>query len=88
MDKNGLKFFAAQLGAKIATLDLHGFYPDQALEKLDIFVYQCVEKNVDSARIIYGGGTGKLREVILGKIKDCSVITDYQEEGGSCVILF
>ena len=88
MDKSGLKFFAAQIGAQIPTLDLHGFYPSAALDKLDIFIYQCVEKNVDSARIIYGGGTGRLCEAVLEKLKDYPVVTNYQDEGGSCVILF
>jgi len=88
MDKSSLKFFAAALGAKIPTLDLHGLYPDQALEKLDIFIYQCIEKNADSARIIYGGGTGRLRKVVLEKLREYSVVSDHQDEGGSCVILF
>jgi len=88
MNKDKIKFFAAQLGAKIPTLDLHGFYPSDALDKLDIFIYQCVEKNVDSARIIYGGGTGKLREIVLKKLKEYKVVTKYQEEGGSVIVLF
>ena len=88
MDKNSAKFFAAQIGAKIPTLDLHGFYPSDALEKLEIFLYQCIEKNADSARIIYGGGTGRLREAVLKYLKGHKVVTDYQDEGGSCVVLF
>ncbi len=88
MKSNDLKFYAAQLGASMPTLDLHGFYPSAALDKMDIFIYQCVEKKADSARIIYGGGTGKLREAVLEKLKDYSVITGYQDESGSCVILF
>lgn len=88
MNNNNLKFYAAQLGAEIPTLDLHGFYPSDAMDRLDIFIYQCIEKNADSARVIYGGGTGRLREAVLEKIKEYSVITAYQEEGGSCIILF
>ena len=88
MKNDELKFFAAQLGAQIPTLDLHGFYPSDALDKLDIFIYQCIEKNADSARIIYGGGTGKLREIVLAKLKEYKVVTKFQEEGGSVVVLF
>lgn len=88
MNKDQLKFFAAELGAKIPTLDLHGFYPSDALEKLDIFLYQCVEKNVDSARVIYGGGTGKLREAVLDKLKVHKAVKNYLQEGGSAVVLF
>jgi len=88
MKSDDVKFFAAQLGAQIPTLDLHGLYPIDALEKLDIFIYQCIEKNANSARIIYGGGTGKLREVVLNKLKNNQAINNYQEEGGSAIVLF
>lgn len=88
MDKNKAKFFAAEIGAKIPTLDLHGFYPSDALEKLDVFIYECVAKNVDSARIIYGGGTGRLREAALDYLKNIKAAADYKDEGGSCIILF
>lgn len=88
MKNNDLKFYAAQLGAIVPTLDLHGFYPSDALDKMDIFIYQCVEKKSDSARIIYGGGTGRLREAVLERLKDYSIITDFQDEGGSCVVVF
>ncbi len=88
MNKNSAKFFAAEIGASIPTLDLHGFYPSDALEKLDIFIYQCVEKNAGSARVIYGGGTGRLREAVLGSFKKYKVVVDYKDEGGSCIILF
>jgi dsDNA-specific endonuclease/ATPase MutS2 len=88
MKNDELKFFAAQLGAKIPVIDLHGLYSSDALEKLDIFIYQCIEKNEDSGRVIYGGGTGKLREVVLGKLKDHKAVSKYQEEGGSVIVLF
>lgn len=88
MDKNNAKFFAAEIGATIPTLDLHGFYPNDALEKLDIFIYKCVEQKADSARIIYGGGTGRLRDAVLENIKNYPIINDHKEEGGSCIILF
>lgn len=88
MDKNSAKFFAAQIGAVIPTVDLHGFYPSEALEKLDIFIYQCVERNSDSARVVYGAGTGKLREAVLDFLKRHKTVVDYKDEGVSCIILF
>lgn len=87
MDKNSAKFFAAELGAKIPALDLHGFYPDQALEKLDIFIYQCVENKEESARVIYGGGTGKLRDVVLKALQKYPIIIDFRDVGGSCLLI-
>jgi len=88
MGNDQLKFFAAEIGAKIPTLDLHGFYPAGALDKLDIFLYQCVENNSDSARVIYGGGTGKLREVVLDKLKEYKIVKNFRDEGGSAVVIF
>ena len=88
MNKDQLKFFAAEIGAQIPTLDLHGSYPDDALDKLDIFIYQCVENNSDLARVIYGGGTGKLRGVVLNKFKEYKIIKNFRDEGGSAVVIF
>jgi len=87
-EANRVKFFAAEIGAKIPTIDLHGFYIREAMDRVDIFLYQCIEKKSESARIIYGGGTGKLREAVLEFIKRSSLILDYQEQGGQVVVLF
>ena len=81
------KFYAAELGAKIPELDLHGNYPDVAKEKMEIFISDLVFKKENIGRVIYGGGTGKLREIVLNIAKNSPLVKDVKEEGGSCLLL-
>jgi len=85
--KNEALFFAAELGADIPELDLHGFYPDEALEKLEIFLYDNQIKTKKLLRIIYGGGTGKLCDKILSRLAEHPLVDNCKEEGGSCVVV-
>ena len=85
MDSKQAKIFAASLGAKMPELDLHGFYPDEALEELELFLFENKDKQM--CRVIYGGGTGKLREVVLMSLTKHPMVEDVVEEGSSCVIL-
>ena len=39
MNNKQAKIFAAEIGADIPVLDLHGLYPDEALEKIELFVF-------------------------------------------------
>lgn len=84
---NEYKFLAAELGAKIPELDLHGFYPDEALEKLEIFLYENLIIKEKMVRIIYGGGTGKLREVILSCLAEHKAVEEYRDQGGHCIVI-
>lgn len=79
------KIFAASLGAEMPELDLHGLYPAEALEKLELFLF--ANRNKQMCRVIYGGGTGKLRDEVLQYLKKHSMVEDVVEDGGSCVIL-
>jgi len=81
------KFYAAELGAEIPELDLHGNYPDEAVEKLEIFISDLVYKKENIGRVIYGGGTGKLREIALSRVQKSPLVKDYKEESGSCLVL-
>ena len=63
MNNKQAKIFAAQIGADIPELDLHGLYPDDALHKVELFLFE--NKDVDILRVIYGVGTGKLCEHVL-----------------------
>lgn len=85
MDKKEAIIFAAQIGADIPELDLHGLYPTEALEKLELFLFA----NRDQAvlRIIYGGGTGKLGEAVLVYLREHPLVDDLVEEGGGCLVL-
>ena len=86
MNNKQAKIFAAQIGSDIKELDLHGFYPDEALDKLELFLFQ--NRNENIVRIIYGGGTGKLKKIILERLKIHPLIEDIVDDGGNCLVLF
>jgi DNA-nicking Smr family endonuclease len=83
-----LKFFAAELGVEMPELDLHGMFPDEALEKMELFLYDCHEHGEKMARIIYGGGAGVLERAVLGRLKKHPIVGDFKDMGGSCVVIF
>ncbi|MBU0546014.1 Smr/MutS family protein [Patescibacteria group bacterium] len=83
-----LKFFAAELGANMPELDLHGEFPSDALERLELFLFDCHDRAEKMARIIYGGGAGVLRSAVLERLKKHPMVGDYRDMGGSCVIIF
>jgi DNA-nicking Smr family endonuclease len=87
MDNRQAKIFAAEIGADIPVLDLHGFYPSEALEKVEPFVYNIYKNKEQMGRIIYGGGAGVMRKEVLNYLKKHPLVEDIVEEGGSCVVL-
>ena len=86
MNNKQAKIFAAELGAEMPELDLHGLYPTEALEKLELFLFD--NRDEQMCRVIYGGGTGKLREVVLVDLKKHPLVEDVVENGGSVVVIF
>ena len=87
MDNKQAKIFAAEIGADIPVLDLHGLYPSEALEKVEPFIYDIHKNKQDMGRIIYGGGTGVLRQEVLQYLEKHPLVEDVIEEGGSCLVL-
>lgn len=86
MNPTEAKIFAAQLDQNLPSLDLHGLYPGEALEKLELFLYQ--QSQVDAVRVIYGGGTGKLKAEVLAVLRKHPMVAKIHDEGGSVIILF
>jgi len=87
MDNIEAKIFAAQLNNDIPTLDLHGLYPDQALEKLELFLFEnYLEGDEKIVRIVYGGGTGKLGELVRGCLEQHKLVLKTVVEHGSCLV--
>ena len=87
MDLQEAKFFKASLDNNLPQLDLHGFYPSEALDKLELFLFDELNKKQDVLRIIYGGGTGRLKIAVLEYLKRHPLIDNIKDEGGSCIII-
>lgn len=85
-----IDLFAAQINPHLPTIDLHyaGSVVD-ALEILDTELSRAIVKH-KYCRIIYGVGTGALRNAVLQRLKELSVVQKVAEEesGGSCVVVF
>jgi len=87
MNNQQAKLFKAELDQDLPALDLHGFYPTEALEKLELFLFEKYQEKEEIIRIIYGGGTGKLRDVTLECLNKHELVDTIKDEGGSCIVL-
>ncbi len=85
-----MDLFAAQINPYLPTIDLHhaGSVVD-ALEILDRELSRAIVQD-KYCRIIYGVGTGALRNAVLARLKELSCVQKVGEEesGGSCVVVF
>jgi hypothetical protein len=72
----------------IPELDLHGFYPDQAENKVDVFLYERYKKGEDSIRIIYGLGKGVMEETVLAYLENHPLVAEIKKDVGSCIVVF
>lgn len=81
------RLLAAELRTDLPTLDLHGLYPDEALDKIDNFLYTAAGQD-GAVRIIYGGGTGVLAKAVLSYLQGHKLIATIRDLGGSCICLF
>ena len=81
------KIFAAQLGNNgIPVLDLHGLYIDEALEKLELFLFDNYSPRDEKViRIVYGGGTGRLGEAVRNCLDKHKLVVKIVAEHGSCL---
>jgi len=87
MDPTEAKIFAATLNQNLPTLDLHGFYPQEALDKLELFFYNNFKLKVTAVRVVYGGGTGKLKSEVLSALQKHPLIGKIYDEGPSVIII-
>jgi DNA-nicking Smr family endonuclease len=87
MNQDEAKIFAAQIGANIPELDLHGLFPSEAVEKLEGFLYNNYLKKKSIVKIIYGVGTGKLKNEILSYLSGHPLIKKLTEEDGHCLVI-
>lgn len=87
MNTNEAKIFAAQLGADVPLVDLHGLYPREAEEKLEQFIFANYQVKQKTVRVVYGLGTGKLGEEILAYLQKHPLVELSVEENGSCIVI-
>lgn len=73
--------------ANIPKLDLHGLYPDEALNRVDVFLYDRYKKKLASSEIVYGIGGGVLRKKVLEFLKEHPLVSKIEEEAGRCKII-
>lgn len=81
------KIFAAELRTDLPNLDLHGLYTYEAQEKIEIFLYKQVESGENACQIIYGFGTGALREATLRVLRHLNIVGIVKEQGGKCLVI-
>lgn len=87
MNQIDAKIFAASLRNDLPTLDLHGFYPNEALEKLELFLYENYQNKEGITRVIYGGGAGKLKAAVLEYLKNHPLASTIKDEGGAVIVI-
>ncbi|OGO05261.1 MAG: hypothetical protein A2Y60_04855 [Chloroflexi bacterium RBG_13_54_9] len=67
-------------------LDLHRLTIDEALPKVDQFLYDAYVSRVYSVRIVHGKGTGVLRSAVRGYLPQHHLVKSFRlagrEEGG------
>ncbi|MBU0661185.1 Smr/MutS family protein [Patescibacteria group bacterium] len=73
----------------IATIDLHCTSEiGEALDQLDHELYVYVNRKERYCRVIYGIGSGRLRQAVLQLLAKNPMVRQWKEEasGGSCVV--
>lgn len=91
MSEEHFKIFAAELGAEMPQMDLHEKYPHEIEDDVKSFVLENYGLDKEMVRIIYGGGTGKMREAVLEILKQeslQSIIANIDVKEGSCVVVY
>jgi DNA-nicking Smr family endonuclease len=86
MSVDDAKIFAAELRRDLVQLDLHGMYPENALQQLELFLYDQQGNDQEVVRVIYGGGKGILREKVLRYLQRHPMVDTLVEQGGSCIV--
>ena len=61
------------------TLDLHGFFPEQAAELVTAFIEQAVERKYQTVRIIHGKGKSRMKWEILQILKNHPAVITFRD---------
>ena len=60
-------------------LDLHGFFPEQAVEMVEEFLNQAIDLNLDTVRIIHGKGRSKMKWTIYQVLKQHPAVEQFHD---------
>lgn len=81
-----LRFFAAELRNDLPSLDLHSQSDLSQIEVvLDQFFYRQIKAGGEAVSIIYGGGKGVLKDVVLKVLDKHPLIMGAKDMGGYCL---
>ncbi len=87
MDNLEARKYSASINPNLPTLDLHGHYPSEALDELELFIFHSRSVNEFEVRVVYGGGTGKLKSAVLEYVNKHNLVEEVVDEGGSCILI-
>lgn len=81
--------FLAEAGGDVPEADLHGMYPDQALEVAERLLNASFVGGERIVRVVHGKGEGRLREALHRALISHPLVRRYRESsgGGATVIL-
>lgn len=60
-------------------LDLHTFKPKEVADLIEDYLVICVEKGLDSVRIIHGKGTGTLKRRVHGILSRHRLVVTFKD---------
>ncbi len=87
MSSEETKIFVAEIRKKIPELDLHGLFPDEINNRIDLFLYENCQKQEESVKIIFGIGKGVLRKEALSFLQNHPLVDKIIDQGGSCLVI-
>ncbi len=79
--------FAASINPNLKTLDLHGLYPSEALDELELFIFHSRSLGEFEVRVVCGAGTGRLKNAVLDYVGAHKLVEEIVDEGGSCILI-
>ncbi len=74
-----------------ATIDLHGEFVEEAIERLDRFLDQAILSTQNDVKVIHGHGGGRLKSAVRAYLKTSRYVSDSHTgepwEGGDGVTI-
>ena len=87
MNSKESKTFAAEIRKEMPELDLHGLFPEEINNRVDLFLYENYKNKEASVKIIYGIGKGVLRKEVLSFLQNHPLVDKIINKEGSCLVL-